>query len=78
MYEILICVQFQLEKMGFAWKLLDHEVFKDVKFSLDNLMKLRTAQGVGTSVKKAEILMSFDEEFLWSLGLLGTHNLQFC
>ena len=78
LYEILICVQFQLEKMGFAWKLLNHEVFKDVKFSLNNLMKLRTCQGVGRSVKKAEILTSFDEELLWSLGLLATHNLQFC
>ena len=53
-------------------------MFKDVKFSLDNLMKLITAQGVGRSVKKAEILTSFNEELLWSLGLPGTHNLQFC
>lgn len=78
LYEILICVQFQLEKMGFVWKLLNHEVFKDVKFILDNLMKLRTAQGIGRSVKKAEVLMSFDEELLWSHGLLRTLNLQFC
>ena len=74
LYEILICIQFHLEKLGFVWKLLNHEAFKDVKFSLDNLMKLRTSQGVGRNVKKAEILTSFDEDLLLTLGLLGCHN----
>ena len=34
---------------------------------LDNLMKLGTAEGVGISVRKAKLLSSFDEEYLWLL-----------
>ena len=73
LYGILVCVQFHLETLGIVWKLLNNDVFHNVKFTLDNLMKIRAAQGLGISVKKAQILMSFDEEYLWSLGLLGTH-----
>ena len=51
LYDILICLQFHLETMGFGWKLLDEAMFRDVRFTLDNLMKLRTSQGLGTSIK---------------------------
>ena len=71
LYDILICIQFHLETMGIYWKLLNEQVFSDVRYTLDNLMKLRTEQGLGRSVKKAQILSSSDEELLWSLGLLG-------
>ena len=49
-------------------------MFKDVKFTLDNLMKIRTSQGLGNSVRKAQILLSSDEEILWCLGLLGVND----
>ena len=74
LYDILICIQFHLETMGIYWKLLNEELFSDVHYTLDNLMKLRTQQGLGTSVKKAQILSSSDEELLWSLGLLGKES----
>ena len=74
LYDILICVQFHLENLGFGWRLLIDDTFKNVKFTLDNLMKLRTSQGLGTTVKKAQVLMPFDEDLLWSLGLLGSQN----
>ena len=74
LYDILICVQFHLESLGINWKLLSEEIFADVKYTLDNLMKLRTSEGLGTSVKKAEVLSASDEDYLWSIGLLGTSN----
>ena len=75
LYDILICVQFHLECLGFAWKLLNDETFKEVKYTLDNLMKLRTSQGIGNVVKKAQILSFCDEDYLWSIGLLGDQDL---
>ena len=74
MYEIVICFQFYLEPLGFGWKLLNDEIFKEVKFTLDNVMKLYTAQGIGSKVKQADVLSMTHEEYLWSVGLLGTSN----
>ena len=76
LYDIVICVQFWLETQGLAWKLLTDEVFTELKYTLDNLMKARTSAGLGNSVKKAEIVSFQDEESLWSSGLLGTYNPQ--
>ena len=74
LYEILVCTQFHLESIGFHWKLLNEKAFSDVKFTLDNVMKLCTSQGVGVSVRKAEILKVTDEDFLWSSDFLGVHS----
>ena len=60
LYDIVICLQFHFELLGFAWKLLNNDDFKEICFTLDNLMKLRTSQGIGISVKKhksCQILM---------------------
>ena len=38
MYEIVICIQFYLETRGFAWKIVDDEKFRVVKYTLDNLV----------------------------------------
>ena len=67
-------MQFHLETIGIGWKLLNDETFKDVKFTLDNLMKLPVAQGIGISVKKAQFLSITDEDLSWNLGLLGVHS----
>ena len=69
LYDIIICFQFHLETLGFSWKLLCDEVFKDIRFTLDNLMKQRCALGIGVSVQKAQILCEFEEELFWSEGL---------
>ena len=74
LYDTVICMQFHLETLGFHSRLLNEEVFTDVKFTLDNMMKLCTSQGIGVSVKKAQFLSHSDEDLLWSLGLLGTHS----
>ena len=74
LYDITICLQFHLESTGIGWKLLNKQYFRDIKFTLDNLMKLHTSKGIGNSVKKAQILSGTDEKFLWSMGFLRTQN----
>ena len=74
LYDILICVQFHLETLGIYWKVLNEEVFQEVKYTLDNVMKICRSQGLDISVKKAQVLSASDEDYLWSLGLLGTEN----
>ena len=41
LYEIVMCVQFHLESVGYMWKLLGYEAFVNLKFTLDNVMKER-------------------------------------
>ena len=72
--DIHVCVQFHLKTLGFSWKLINEGGFKDVRFTVDNVMKLQTSQGIGLSVKQAQILSEFDEDLLWNLGLLGSSN----
>ena len=74
LYLIVVCVQFHLECLGFAFKLINDPAFKDLKYTLDNTMKARCAQGIGHTVRKAECLIATHEDLLWGLGLLGTLN----
>ena len=74
MYDIVICLQFWLESNGVNWRLISDGDFKDLKFTLDNLMKEHAACGVINSLKQAEVLSFTDEDILWSKGLLGIHN----
>ena len=76
LYDIVICLQFYLETVGYSWKLLSQDSFRDLRFTVDNLMKQRTSEGVGIAVKQAEVLTFTDEDLLWSLGLLGTDSPQ--
>ncbi len=39
LYELVVLIQFYLERRGIFWKLIDGPEFKRVKFTLDNLMK---------------------------------------
>ena len=57
-----------------SWKLLNQDEFRDIRFTLDNIMKQRCAKGIGLEVKKAQVLTLFDEEIFWSMGLLGAHD----
>ena len=72
LYDIIICLQFHLETQGLSWKLLNDSDLTEIRFTLDNMMKLHTSQGVGIKVRETEVLSDFDEELLWNLGLLGT------
>ena len=56
LYDIVICLQFWIQSKGLSWRLISDEEFSDVKFTLDNVMKERTASGIGNSVRQAEVL----------------------
>ena len=74
LYHLIVCVQFHLECLGFSFKLINEPAFKDLKFTLDNTMKSHMSQGIGISVKQAEVLTATDEDLLWSLGFLRTSH----
>ena len=76
LYDIIICIQIWLESQGFNWRLVSGAEFEHLKYTLDNCMKDRAARGIGNSVRKAQVLTFTDEDLLWSLGLLGSHNPQ--
>ncbi len=74
LYKIVICLQMFLETNGVFWKLIDDHNFRTVKYTLDNVMKARAQQGLGNNVHKACVLTYDQEDYLWTLGLLGDSN----
>ena len=52
-YEIIISIQMFLEQSGIFWKLLDDQDsnFIWLKFTIDNVMKMLTSEGVGISTR---------------------------
>ena len=56
LYDIVVCVQFHLETLGYSYKLINEEAFRDLKFTLDNTMKHRTVAAIGTIMRQAEVL----------------------
>ena len=71
LYEMVMCVQFHLDSVGFMWRLLNHEKFVDFKFTLDNVMKERCSMNVGGPVRKAEVLSQMNVDILWENCILG-------
>ncbi len=53
LHEIMICMQFYLQKVGVEWKLLDDPAFVKLRHTLDNLIKQCAEMGVGQR-KRAE------------------------
>ena len=78
LYEIMMCVQFHLESIGFAWRLLHDTRFIDLKFTLDNIMKEHCRDNVGGAVRKAAVLSEVDIDILWENGYLGDSNHFIC
>ena len=76
LYHLIVCVQFHLECLDFAFKLINDPAFKDLKFTLDNTMKAHVSQEIGISMKRAEVLTATDKDLLWSLGFLGMSHLE--
>ncbi len=74
LYDVVIMIQLHLESHGKYWELLDEKEFKNVRYTLDNVMKERVQKGIGVTVKKTSVLSYEDEEKLWRLGLLGRYN----
>ena len=75
-YEIVVCVQMFLETKGYNYRLIDGGEFTELKYTLDNVMKKHTTDGIGIVTKQAEVLSFSDEDFLWCNGCLGVSNPQ--
>ena len=73
LYQIVICVQFCLETQGFPCRLLQDKNFTEVKFTLDNTMKVKTAAGIGIIVNQSDVLSQTDQGILWSKGIQDWH-----
>ncbi len=73
LYQIVICIQFFIEKNGLKLKLLDHLDFVPLRFTLDNLMKECTHAGLGRK-KSADVITLDDEEKMWADGILGDES----
>ncbi len=73
LYQIIICVQFHVEKNWLKWKLLDDQEFVALRFTLDNLMKERSCIGLGRK-QSSDIISLDDEETMWRDGILGDEN----
>ena len=74
LYHIVVCIQFHLEFLSFAFKIINDPAFKDLKFTLDNTMKAQVSQEIGLTVKRVEVFSAMDEDLLWSIGMLGMDN----
>ncbi len=73
LYDLVLCVQFYLEKNGVFWKLVEDPDFVRLKFTIANLMKKRASERLSSSMVSEPI--SFDqEEVLWKSGMLGEQN----
>ncbi len=70
LHEIVICMQFHLQKIGVEWKLLEGPDFVKLRHTVDNLMKQRTSIGVGKRMSAAPISLS-QENVMWDKGVLG-------
>ncbi len=73
LYDLVLCIQFHLEKRGKFLKLFDDPDFTRLKFTVDNLMKSCCSERLGSMMVSQPI--SFEqEEILWESGLLGEQN----
>ena len=71
LYEMLTSIQKFLHQNRVMWKLLDDVEFMDLKVVLDNIMKERTVQNIGMTVKQASYIPYSVEEDMWKKGILG-------
>ena len=70
--ELIVMIQMFLNEKGVYWKLLDSQSteFQSLRNVVDNLMKERTAMGLGTRVSSSVISMG-QEDQLFFQGILG-------
>ena len=64
LYDIVICHQFYLGKLGFTFKLLNDDKFTKIRFTFDNIMKKRVVEGVDGAVRHAQVLSFTDTDLL--------------
>ena len=73
--EIVTSIQMYLKGNQINWKLLNEEdeIFCDLFFVVDNIMKDRLEAGLGVVKSATPIDLSMEEK-MWTSGILGEHN----
>ena len=71
--QIVLRLQFYLNKFRVNWKLLADPDFMQLRNTLDNTMKNNAKSGTGLTVKKAQEITLDKEELLWK-SELGSDN----
>ncbi len=75
LYNIVIMIQMHCNKLGKTWKLVNGPEFVDVKHTLDNLMKQRSHENVGSENRSADPISFEAEDKMWKDGVLGEERL---
>ena len=68
--EIIIMIQMHLHENNVNWKLLDGECFGCLRNVIDNIMKERTANGLGVR-QSSSIISLAQEDVMFQKGILG-------
>ncbi len=71
LYSIVVMIQMHFDKMGKQWKLIDGPEFLQVKNTLDNLMKARSLENVGSENRSADPISLEAENLMWRSSVLG-------
>ena len=72
LYQMCVAIQKYLNYNKLQWKIVEGPEFYDLKMVLDNVMKERTAMGVGKGKKIAKLITFEMENDLWNRGFLGS------
>ena len=74
LYQLCIAIQTHLHQKGVKWRLVEGDMFTNLRTVLDNVTKERAEQNIGT-VKCQENVISLEfETKLWEDGVLGERN----
>ena len=71
LYQLCIAIQSYLKKNKIMWKLVDGPDFNNLRTVLDNVMKQRAEQNIGTVTRQAQLISYEHESKLWDDGILG-------
>ena len=71
LYKMLTSIQKYLHQNRVMWKILDDVEFLDLKVVLDNIMKEKAAQNIGTTVRQAGYIPFDFENQLWDCNILS-------
>ena len=70
LYQLCVSIQKFWFSKGLKWKLIKGN-FDKVHTVLDNTMKERAQQNIGTLVKRAQMINFNQEKMMWNNGILG-------
>ncbi len=72
LYQMIVCMQMYLQTQKLYWHLFDKSdaELSDLYYTLDNIMKERTAQGLGRTIS-VDIIELQVEQKMWKDGVLG-------